>query len=467
MGVLEILLYAASFSGIGLYFLLSLRRSELGMVFLGYDIFFFLGCCVYPIVLETRLITPGENGISAMAAMGKPGLLTAMHVFAVAMGMFLGYVLGSRLPRARVRDASSFGDAADFLVPDPAKAWRVAVLAGLVTIGLYIWAVGLEVALVNANLGRAGVFEGYGEDARWLFLKTVAAVLGTCFVFLPGVLLSKTDRGFLVLYVASVVALFVVSPSRSFFLTSLLIPVMVYLHASGTLLRPRVLALISVICVAAGAVLLYGKYFFEVPVALLSGDRIGEIEAYQSDRGAWGFLEALLRNMEFQWYSVDAGLRHFSSNGPLLPTDVLLAPFGFVPVRALDWVGLGSLSYVNVGMESQLACINANMFLTEGCSIPPHYAGYSAYLAPVAGGLVMGFTKNWLFGRLEAHWVRIRKHGFDKLWLPYLGVHLVALIFSLVSQNIAIASFVMALLAAYAAFKTLNRALFRRLRAAY
>src|SRR5882762_10689569 len=94
MAVFEILLYCASLIIVFLYLVLSIRRSEFGMILAGYDVFFFVGCCVYPLVLEAGLITPGIEGMESIASIGKPGPLTALHVFAVALGMFVGYLLG-------------------------------------------------------------------------------------------------------------------------------------------------------------------------------------------------------------------------------------------------------------------------------------------------------------------------------------------------------------------------------------
>jgi len=336
---------------------------------------------------------------------------------------------------------------------------------GLVVIAVYVWIVGLDVALVNANLARAGVFEGFGGDVKWLFLKTIAIVCAFSFVFFPAVLLSRTDRGFSVLYVAFVLVLFLISPARTLFLSSLFVPVMVYLYASRSLFKPHALIVLSLGTLAAALILLYGKYFFEVPVAILAGDAVTQVEAYESDTGFWGVIEALLRNMEFQWYSIEAGTRHFSTHGPLLPADVLLAPIGFVRVRVMEWLGLGFLSYSNA--EVQLACTNAAMFLLDDCTVPPLYSGYSAYLAPVAGGLVLSFWRNWYFGRFESIWMEFRKEGFDRLWFPYLGAHLVALFFSFIPPNIAIGVFVLALLIAYGTVKAVKAAFFRRLSAKY
>lgn len=467
MGAIALLLYSASLVAVFMYFFLSLRRSEFGMILVGYDLFFFLGCCVYPLVLEAGLITPGANGHAAMASIGKPGLLTAIHVFGVALGMFLGYLFGRESGRALSRmSLSRYQDAADFIVPRPAMAWRAAILIGLVVMAVYIWAVGLDVALINANLARAGVFEGFGEDAKWLFLKTIVIVCAFSSVFLPAVLMSKTDRGFLVLYVVFVLILFLISPSRGLFLSSLFVPVMVYLQASRSLFKPRVLIALSVGTLAAALILIYGKYFFRVPVAVLAGDAITQVEVYESDSsGVWGVVEALLRNMEFQWYSIEAGMRYFAAHGPLLPVDVLLAPIGFVPVRVMEWLGLGYLNYGNA--EVQLACVNTEMFLQEGCSVPPLYTGYSAYLAPIAGGLILSFLRNWCFGYFESIWMDFRKRGFERLWFPFLGAYLVAHFSSFIAPNIAIGTFVLVSLMAYGVVKSIKTAFLRRLSATY
>ena len=465
MEAIELFLYSASLIAVSLYFFLSLRRSEFGVILVGYDFFFFLGCCVYPIVFEAGWVTPGIEGQASLASIGKPGLLTAIHVFAVASGMLLGYLFGSESGRTLSKTALSRSqDTADFLFPHPSGAWRAAVLLGISVMLTYMWIVGFDVALINAALARGGEFEGFGDDTRWLFLKTVAIVLGYCFVFLPAVILSKTNRPFLILYVALAALIYLNTPSRGLILWLVVVPVTVWLYASRLLLKPYALVVLPLGIFAAAAILLYGKPLGNVSGILLAGDSVDQLDAFQSDSGFWGVGGALLRNMEFQWFSISAGIKYFFDSGPLIPTDVLVAPLGVVPVRVMEWLGFG---YLNYGMvDVKLACTNTAMFratFLDGCTIPPLYSGYSAYLAPVAGGLVLSFWRNWYFGRFESIWMAFRKRGFERLWFPYLGVHLVALFFSFIAPNIAMASFVLALLIAYGIAKSVKAAFFRRL----
>jgi len=129
----------------------------------------------------------------------------------------------------------------------------------------------------------------------------------------------------------------------------------------------------------------------------------------------------------------------------------------------MEWAGLVDLSYTKADVT--LMCTNASMFLQQECTIPPLYSGYSAYLAPVAGGLIFGFLRNWCFGRLESVWMVLRKGGFEYLWFPYLGVHLVALFFSVIPTNIAMTTFVVLLMLVYGIGKTIRAGLLGRLRA--
>src|SRR5437899_2083018 len=145
MGTLEVSFYSASLVAIFLYFFLSLRRSEFGVILVGYDIFFFLGCCVYPLVLEAGWITPGGNGKAAIAFIGKPGLLTATHVFAVSVGMLLGYLFGSGSGRLTAKSMFRYKNMADSLISDPLKAWKKATLVGLAVLVAHMWLVGLDV----------------------------------------------------------------------------------------------------------------------------------------------------------------------------------------------------------------------------------------------------------------------------------------------------------------------------------
>jgi len=264
------------------------------MILAGYDVFFFVGCCVYPLVLEAGLITPGIEGMESIASIGKPGPLTALHVFAVALGMFVGYLLGREPLRAASREyLSRYRGLPQFFVRDPFMAWRAITLLGITVLVAFTWIVGFDVAVINALASRAGDFEGFGEEVKWLFLKTVGIVCGFSFVFFPAVLLLRTDRAWLLLYIGFVFLLYLESPSRGVFLSALIVPFLVYFYASKGFSKLRLLTVLPILVLVAAAILLYGKHFVTVPLAVLAGDPITGIDAYQSDSGFGGVFEFL------------------------------------------------------------------------------------------------------------------------------------------------------------------------------
>ena len=445
MSLLDGALYLASLLAIFTYVAMALRRSEFGLILLTYELPFFLGCCVYPLVFAAGLITPGIEGRSALASIGLPGTLTALHVFSLASGTLVGYAVGRNRVRRFPVNAQRL---AEFLVPDTLVAWRVLVLAGITVLIIFMLIVGVETALVNAALARSGVFEGFEDNLEWLFLKRLAGIFGLVFVFVPAVLMLKRERAlFAIVYLAFVALLYMNSISRVLLIRMLVLPTMIYLYMTGALFRPKAVFVLPALGIFVAFIVVYGKGFGGAAGAFFGEDAGFQVSEWQTDAGVFGVVGALLRNMEAEWFSIAAGIKHFANNGPFIPPDVIAATFGFVPSRVLDWVGLGTYHYSSV--DPKLACTNTALLGLEGCFVPPFTPGYSAYLAPVAAGFLFGFARTCIFGWLESIWIGFRGHSVALLWFPFLGVHLTAQLFSFIPVNISIVAFVVLALTLY------------------
>ena len=302
---------------------------------------------------------------------------------------------------------------------------------------------GLDVALINAAAARSGYMEGFGGDARYLFLKTFAnlSLFAVCFV--PALLVSKKkfqDWICLAAYGLLVVFAYLNSISRSLLLSSLLAPYLVSLRYKISFNKfIRVLP----VFVLGVLILLYGKTFGHYMSGML-GEGRAELEAYSADNG---FLMALFQNVEFAWFSVAAGINYFFEFGPLLPDDVIYSIIGFVPSRFLDYIGLGDIYYGTANVR--LPCTNSMMFGLSDCTIPPLWLGYSAYVLPLAGAVIFGLVKFYVFGRIERMWILLRNIDYSLTWIPYFWFTVASTLFTLIPSAIPQMTFALVLVAGY------------------
>jgi hypothetical protein len=438
MTELQILLYVAAGGLVCAYVAGSLRRSEYGVILAFSEVGFLLGCCVYPIAFTAGLIRPGIEGEAALSTLGVPGLGEALHVFLLALGLYLGFESGRALSNEKAARYFAF---AEFAVRDEVRAWRYLVLGGIALYAAFVAIAGFDVALMNAAAGRSGEFEGFGEARPWLFLKTLAAYGNYAVIFLPSLLARGKERRFFVLYVGLVIFGYVNSISRTMFIVYIIVPLAIHVRALATRRPARALMALSALAAVGIVITLFGKVFGHVMATYVAGDAVATVDPYES-----GIVEVLLRNFEYQWFSVRAGVRSFAANGPILPSDIPLSFFGFLPSALMDWVGLGAYRYNEA--QAQLACINTANFGLPDCTVPPLFVGYSAYVAPMAGGLVAGFARNFVLGRADALWRHFAARDDRKTWLPYLMALVVTTIFMVIPILLASVTLMALLVAA-------------------
>jgi hypothetical protein len=200
-------------------------------------------------------------------------------------------------------------------------------------------------------------------------------------------------------------------------------------------------------------VLLYGKSFGFWINYFITTDSVTDLVAYQADEGP---VDAYLRNVEFYWYSVQAGLfNFFREGGPLLTWEpVSAAVFGLVPIRALEVVGLDALHYG--ALDTKLACVNSARLGLVFCTAPPLALGYSAYAFPFAGALLLGGIKFGVYGVLEYCWRSIEGVCPKNVWIVYFAHTIFLMLLTLIPNNIALAVFATALLATMFVAKALR-----------
>lgn len=403
----------------------SLRRSAFGVLLAAHLAWFIVGCHIYPLFNLCNLVEINNDYNSFILHNGQPGILAAIHILLISVGMWVGYIARGKYRHNGVLEQLS----TPLKRVNPLTVWRITILSSFAIIVLFYSLVGFESAIANAVALRSDDVSGFGGNEQFLFIKTVSSISGIATAIAPVALLGK-DRLFVVLYVIFIALSYLNSTSRNVVLTGLIVPILVFAKLRG--ISFRTFLIVSALVPLGFLVLLYGKPLGHFISAYLEG-RPYELRAYQADAG---FLNAILVNLGFQWYSVQAGLVHFFESGlPLFPQDVGLSMlFGMIPSRVLDFVGAGNLYYGNA--EVRLATVNTAMFGLNGGTIPPTAYGYSAYLLPLAGGFLVGFVMLRTFAFLEGMWVDRERHDVTKIWIPYVWFLFFAKVFSLIPEAI-------------------------------
>lgn len=124
--------------------------------------------------------------------------------------------------------------------------------------------------------------------------------------------------------------------------------------------------------------------------------------------GDWGAFSHL-------YYSIDAGVRNFVENGPVIYKDILVSPFGIVPSSILSDLGLSSMSYQFATPAETFSCVNTALLSNDsGCFVPPYFTGVSAYLLPIVGGFFFGFLRFYIYGLISSSWGVLEASGKER-----------------------------------------------------
>jgi len=383
-GQLPVLIVCGYAVAVNLYLMyVSWRKSPLGVIAALAIVQILLGTAVVPIAIAAGLYGGGYQANQYLLQNDPPGIAAAAHLGLFSIGGIVGWHFGlrSRLSRGVVTVLSRPLFKLD--------AFRCVVFLLCLSFCCYITLFVLidwDVLLVNA---RGGSREPYGEKQGYLFLKSLASLGMWAVCFLPSICKYCNRRKIcfvLALLLLYILITFATSISRNLLLWSVVAPIAVFVRYSRVRRSLKVLAALAVLVFAA-SVLVYGKSYNQVQRRILSD---GEWSSLQSANDE-GLASTVISNLEFQWYSIDAGIENFlSGNPPPVGELGLSLAIGYIPSRILDAINLGFLSYNSYGDCSVIA-VNSSAFSLSDWTIPPGTVGSSAYLGPWVMGLVVGF----------------------------------------------------------------------------
>lgn len=417
----------------------SIRRSEFGILLAGSEGFYLVSVGLYPLLFNLGLV-PTSNLIAGfISAAGLPGADAATHILFYSLGSACGYFM---LSRYKMKLAAKWMIVPVRLSLKPRRVILFFLILGLAISAVYFEIIGFTNAISNTLLMRSGNFDALGENAQYVFLKRLASlgILSACFV--PALIRNREMSPILILlFVIFAIVHYINSAGRIIILDLIVVPVCFYLYLRRSFVS---IALVSIVGVwLIPATILYGKHFVGYVSAIWMGESPELIRFGESDSD----LQATLSNFSTTWFSVDAGLRHWWANGPFIAQDTLLAFIGVVPSSVFEAFGLGHLSYHNA--EIRMPCVNSQEFSGAGCSIPPYFPGYSAYILPYLGGFAFGFFRYAIFSILEKMWLFAKQSSYDLTWFPYLLFIVVWNLLLLVPATISFAVFIVILLTVY------------------
>lgn len=425
-----IVLYVVSFIFLVSIIYAALKKSEFGMIIFFAEFSFCIGLCLYPILFEANLLTPGSVEQSYISTNGIPGLMTAINIFLYSTTSVLAYFFSSKLPF--VKPNTVVHKIAK--IAKPTTIWHFLILFGVASYVVYFILVGVNIALINAIYARSGYFDGFGEGKNFLFIKTAANFSLFASLFVPYMLLRRKYDHYMIIYILVVAIAYLTSISRSLILNYMIVPLSVAIFSLKQVKLK--LFLFGGVVSFSLLILFFGKSFGSFLSYSLSNYGDLRISVYQ---GEDGIINAVFRNYSFIWLSVDAGWLSFVKNGSILPKDSLLAAFfGFIPSQWLEKFGLEWLYYGNI--EDRVACINTYQFGIDGCTIPPLFTGISVYIFPVAGPIVFGFIKYFIYAKLEKIWIYYKYNDYSKTWVPYFLFSISSNFMSFIPSAIPLAS---------------------------
>ncbi len=406
-------------------FYVSIKKSTFGILLTVSMVWSIIGLFVYPIFDLLGLIDLNIEGRSFIETNGNPGILSAIHILFISVGMWCGYFFKGKYNNKGILER--------FSIPldniNPLTIWRVTTIFSLLIIIFFYYLTGFETAIKSAAAARSGEFDGFEGTEQFMFLKTFSTISSISTAIFPIALLKK-DRLFIFFYIILIALMYLNSISRSLVLSSIVIPITIYVRLSKISFKTT-LAFISLIPIFY-ILLLYGKPFGQFISAYLNGK---DYELIAQDNES-GFLNAMLVGTGYQWYSVQAGINNFFNTGsPLFPNDVFLSIFfGMIPSHVLESLGYGDLYYGNANVR--LACVNTEIFGLFGCTVPPTSFGYSSYLLPGAGGFILGFIMLRTYATIEHMWL-IRQHrDVTKVWIPMMWFTFLSAMFSMIPTMI-------------------------------
>jgi hypothetical protein len=422
-----IIAYFFSFFLLGNIIFKSFKRSSFGFLIFKYLFFIICGVVVFPVVDLFDVLQKKEVTLNCLDINQIQGVLVSLHVLFFSIGSLQGYYKkrsNNYFNSKKVQNVVNFNQ---III-----GWT-SLLVGFLIYFIFFLLVGWDVALQNAILARAGIFVGFLGVEKYLFLKTFADIGLVSAFFIPYALKEKKYL-FVFLSFIFIFIVYLNSISRGLLLSYLIIPVFLYIWMERKKSKNIFLgfSLISL----SFLILAFGKQFGHYMSNLIQGKSY----VFQESIAQTNYLETLLLNLNYQWYSIQAGINHFFDFGPFfVAKDYLLAVFfGFIPSRILDFFGLSVLYYGNV--EKTLPHVNTLYFGLENSTIPPQLIGYSAYIFPLAGAWIAGFLFFRISICIEEKWIVYeRNYQYDMLWFPFFCFHELTVLSSFIASNARVA----------------------------
>jgi hypothetical protein len=407
------------------------RKSPLGTIASVALLQILLGTAIVPIGIQLGFYSSGFHGNQYLLTNLEPGIAPVLHLFCFTIGSVFGWHVGVR---------SRFSGRVITILSRPlykVNAFYCALfllVVSLLSYGLLFALIDWDLLLTNAR-GSTGA--AYGEQQKYLFLKSFASLGMWSVCFLPS--LSKVaGRSKMSLIVAMilvyVILTFAIAISRNLLLWTILVPAIVLLRYSALRLYFKFVAT-AVVVIFASIVLLYGKSYSQVQRKFISDGEMSAPEKYDSDN----LITATISNLEFQWYSIDAGICNFvSGNPPPLAELALSITVGYVPSRVLESVSLSGLSYTSYG-DSGIAAVNSRFFSLDDGTVPPGIIGFSAYLGPWVMGFLVGFL--FLYSLSTVLQFSFVSTSRQASWICWFWLLLLTNWFSFIPMACALASF--------------------------
>ena len=433
----------AFFSGI--FFLLtslwilviSLKRSCFGIFLLSSEYFFILGLGVFPILLSLNLISNSSLFLSYQKLNGDISIATHFHLIFYSIGMFCGYFLLNKSKKSYKKLLIKI--AVNSNIDNNLWFFCIAIFSISTSI-LYFNIIGFENAIVNANFVRGGDLSGLDGNVEFLFLKRLTMIAIFIVSFLPYIFIKKKwiAISFLIVFLLSVL-IYMQTVARTTFVELLLLYILLFFYFASR--REKIiLSFFILICIPFFiTILLYGKQLLPlISGYYFSGNKLELIDNIDDEQ--W---YSFLYQFGHLYYSIDAGIKDFFTNGPLLGLDVILSPFGIFPSSIYHITNLEFLDYHSVANSDRFSCINTSYFAkNQECSVPPFFTGASSYIFPLFGGFFFVWFKFYIFSILEKTWMSIKDFP-EYIWLPAFIFLLFIKISSFIPNSIAFAFFIL------------------------
>ena len=410
----------------------AVKRSSFGYLIIFCEYFYILGLGPYLVASSLGLLDVSpilENYELAVAGLSK---ITFLHIFLYGLGSLFGYFSFRSISKNLSRKLITLAARCSF----SNETWfYCSAISSIALSLLYLVLVGVDTALLNASAARGGDFSGLEGFQQYSFIKTIAQLGVFSVISLPFIITKNKHLPLSFLIITIMAAfLYMQSVARVVFLDTVFLFVMFYLTLTNK--NKSAIALAAFTGAFLLFVVVYGKEFVGVFSAFLFTD--GELAFTTKYDSLISYLFSQFGHLA---YTIDAGIRNFMRHGPIIPTDILLSPVGFLPSSVFSALGIPGLSYQLVEDTQRLSCINTVYFLeAEKCSMPPYITGFSAYMFPVFGGFLFGFFRFFIFGILESAWILLRNNP-EHLWIVIASLLVLTRFMLIIAPSISFAMF--------------------------